>query len=138
MLTENNEKYLLGIANLYSGSAVMAIRHNENLDDEYVKPYCIDVIENNDYESYSKMNLPVKEEFMQTLMNAFCFITPETMLRLSDIIVCRIEDNNRAGQTIHNRDAIKALEDENKELQKINHMLITYARTLNPKLENWK
>lgn len=135
MLTKTNEQYLLSIANLYSCSAITAIRRNQNLDDEYVKPYCIDIIENNDYAGYAKMNPLIKEEFMETLMKTFCFIEPETMLKLSDVVINAIEDNNRVCQTIHNVDAINALKEENKELQSINSMLIDYARTLNPKLK---
>ena len=135
MLSVENQKYLLSIANLYREAAILAVRKNQNLDDEYVKPYCIEIIENNDYTGYSKMNIPVKEEFMQTLMNTFCFIDPSMLFRLSDIVINAIENNNKASSFIHNTEAIMAIQKENKELQKINSMLIRYARTLNPDSE---
>lgn len=139
MLSKANAQYLLSIANLYSCSAITAIRRNKNLTkkydgNDYVESTCIEIVENNDYELYSRLNHSVKEELEKTLIKAFCFITPETMLKLSDIVINEIENNNRACQTIHNVDAINALREENKELQSINSMLIDYAKTLNPKL----
>ena len=139
MLSKANAQYLLSIANLYSCSAITAIRRNKNLSKEYlgekyIESACMDIIENNDYDKYCELNPPVREELEKTLIKAFCFITPETMLKLSDIVINEIENNNRACQSIHNVDAINAIREENKELQSINSMLIDYARTLNPKL----
>lgn len=136
MLSIENQKHLLNIAHLYKEVAVLSIRDDTILDDEYEKPECIDVIENNDFEKYSSMDTFIRETMMENLMDVFCFIDPDTLWKLSEIVVDRIEDNNRACSTLHNKDAIISIQRENKELQTINSMLIRYSRTLNPDENN--
>lgn len=132
MLSIENQKHLLNIAHLYKEVAVLSIRDDTILDDEYEKPECIDVIENNDFKKYSSMDTFIRETMMENLMDAFCFIDPDTLWKLSEIVVDRIEDNNRACSTLHNRDAILCIQRENDRLKEINTMLIRYSRTLNP------
>ena len=134
MLTIDNQKYLLSLANLYSTDAISAIRKNEVLDDEYDKPECMDVIENNDFEKYSQLDTLVRDELMESLCDAFCFIDSDMLLRLSDIVINAIEDNTRVCKALHNVKAINAIESENKELQRINTMLLRYSRRLNPEI----
>ena len=132
MLSVENQKYLLSIANLYKEVAVVKVRENKSLDDEYDKPECIEVIENNDFEKYSYLDTFVRDKLMETLCDTFCFIDPSILWKLSDIVTNAIEDNNKACKNIHNADAIIAISKENKEFMRINSMLIKYARTLNP------
>jgi tagatose-1,6-bisphosphate aldolase non-catalytic subunit AgaZ/GatZ len=140
MLTVDNQKYLLTLANIYSVDAIKAIKNSdyakqpEEIVKQDIKDF-IHIILNNNHARYFNLDTAARDALMDILIEEFNFIDAETMMILSQVILRAMQSNNEAIKAIYNGDAIEALEKENKMLQGINSMLCRYAQRIDPEMD---
>lgn len=140
MLTVDNQKYLLTLANIYQVDAIKAIENSDyaKQPEEIVKQDIKDfthIILNNNHNEYFSLDTAARDELMDILIEEFSFIDADTMMILSGLVIRAMQGNNKAIEGIYNPDAINALKKENKKLQKINSMLCRYAQRIDPEMD---
>lgn len=139
MLTVDNQRYLLTLANVYQADAIQAIENSDyaKQPDDIVKQDIKDfkhIVLNNNHNEYFNLDTAARDALMDILIEEFNFIDADTMMLLSEVILRAMQSNNEAIKAIYNKDAIKALEKENKKLQNINSMLCRYAQRIDPEM----
>ena len=145
MRTVDNQRYLISLASLYPQDAIEAI-DNSNYAKDIDNPVFGETVKadietfkhivlNNNFNEYTQLDTLARDELMNILADAFCFIDAETYMLLSDIVIRAMEANNRAAGIISNIEAIEALTNENEKLQKLNSMLIRYAVKTDPDID---
>lgn len=145
MRTADNQRFLINLASMYPQDAIEAIDNSNYAKDIDNPVFCetvkediktfIDIVQTNKFYEYALMDTLARDTLMDILADAFCFIDAETYIKLSEIVIRAMQSNNRAAEIIANKDAIEALNNENKELQKLNSMLLRYAVKTNPDID---
>lgn len=145
MMTVDNQRYLIGVANLYSTDAIKAIKHSDYAKQIKNPEYgdmikqdiddFIDIVMENNFSKYQYLDTAARDGLMDILVEEFCFIDAEILMKLSDIVIKSIENNNKAAGIVSDKDIIKSIDIENKKLQRINSMLCRYAQRIDPDID---
>lgn len=129
MFTNNNIKYLIDMGNRYSTDAIRAIRADKIMDDQD-KSDMIDVVMNNDIESFWKLDTIVRDHLLDALKEEFNFLDYDDLMELSDIIL-NLQDYYKTMQkTICNVTIAKSITPEIEKLQKVNSKICRYANRI--------
>lgn len=127
MRTVDNQRYLLNIGQLYSSDVIHVLMHDKVLDKQDISE-CIDIVMDNNFEAYTKLDTLVRDHLMDALADTFNFMDYEELMELSTIVLQYQQTLSKINElTPHNN-----LDKELKQLQKINSKLCKFAININP------
>ena len=126
MLTNDNVRYLIDLGNRYSTDAIRAIRADKTMDNQD-KSDMIDVVMNNDIESFWKLDTIVRDHLLDALKEEFNFLDYDELMELSNDILSYQDYLKDMQKSICNLKIAKDIESEVKRLAKINSKLCKMA-----------
>ena len=126
MLTNDNIRYLIELGNRYSTDVIRAIRADKIMDNQD-KSDMIDVVMNNDIESFWKLDTIVRDHLIDILRAEFNFLDYDELMELSNDILSYQDYLKGMQKFSYNLMIAKDIESEVKRLAKINSKLCKMA-----------